>query len=308
MASARTQGSLNHGTNPSTPALRWSDQRTGPGKPWLVWSGWMRIAAAGTDRHRVSRDGNARQAEQRRPRPLSGRRDHQGRPLPVLRPRRRLDRPAPPRPAVHDEALARGAVGRVVLPEAGAEGHSRVAADTAVPHLSARGRHAARRLPARQRPRGAAVDGADALHRHERVVLARRQAGAARLRPLRPRPAGRTERLRAGDRGRAPDPRAAGRARAARLREDERRRRHPRRRADHAALDVPADVRLRRAGFAAAGAAPRRAGDDGVAEEEAPRRPRRPPAERPREDDRVGVLRAGRSRARPSRRRSAGRS
>ena len=37
------------------------------------------------------------------------------------------------------------------------------------------GRVAARRLPARQLTRGTALDGADELHRHERLVLARRQ-------------------------------------------------------------------------------------------------------------------------------------
>ena len=36
---------------------------------------------------------------------------------------------------------------------------------------------------------GGALDGADELHRHERVVLARRQAGPPGLRALRPRPA-----------------------------------------------------------------------------------------------------------------------
>ena len=65
-----------------------------------------------------------------------------------------------------------------------------------VPDVAARGRLAARRLPARQLARRAPLDGADALHRHERVVLARRQARPARLRPLRPRPAGRAGRVR----------------------------------------------------------------------------------------------------------------
>ena len=43
-------------------------------------------------------------------------------------------------------------------------------------------------LPARQRRARAAVDGQHGLHRHEHVVLARRQAVAAGLRALRPRP------------------------------------------------------------------------------------------------------------------------
>ena len=46
---------------------------------------------------------------QRRPRPLPGGRDHEGRPLRLLRRGRAGDRAAPARPAVHDEALARGA-------------------------------------------------------------------------------------------------------------------------------------------------------------------------------------------------------
>ena len=43
-------------------------------------------------------------------------------------------------------------------------------------------------LPARERRARAALDGQHGLHRHERVVLARRQARPARLRPLRSRP------------------------------------------------------------------------------------------------------------------------
>ena len=116
----------------------------------------------------------------------------------LLRAGRRRSDPAPARPSVHDEALARGAPGRRVLPEAGAEGHAVVDPDAAVPDLAARGgRVAARRLSARQLARGAALDGADALHRHERVVLAGRQARPARLRALRPRPTGGGRRVRA---------------------------------------------------------------------------------------------------------------
>ena len=47
------------------------------------------------------------------------------------------------------------------------------------------------RLPGRQRRARAALDGEHGLHRHERVVLARRQARPPRLRPLRPRPVAR---------------------------------------------------------------------------------------------------------------------
>ena len=54
---------------------------------------------------------------------------------------RRRDRPAPQRPPVHDEALARGPAGRLVLPEAGAEGHPGLDPDA---RSSARGRAAAR--------------------------------------------------------------------------------------------------------------------------------------------------------------------
>ena len=85
-----------------------------------------------------------------RPRPLPGRRDHEGRPVRLLRGGRAGDPAAPARPAVHDEALARGARGRSVLPEAGAEGDARLDPDAAVPDVAARGRVAARRLPARQ--------------------------------------------------------------------------------------------------------------------------------------------------------------
>ena len=166
---------------------------------------------------------------------------------------------------------------------------------------------AARRLPARERRARAALDGADALHRHERLVLARRQARPARLRPLRPRPAGRRRRrLRARDRGRAPDPRAARRGRPARLGEDERRGRDPRRRADPAPLDLRADLRLRRARLAAARAAPPRQGHDRVAQAQARGRPRRPPPERLAARRSRPSTRCGRSPARPSRRRCTG--
>ncbi len=74
-------------------------------------------------------------------RPLPRRRDHEGRPVRLLRPRGRRDRAASARPAVHDEALARGAARRCVLPEAGAEGHPVVDRDAA---SSAPGRAAAR--------------------------------------------------------------------------------------------------------------------------------------------------------------------
>ena len=125
------------------------------------------------------------------------------------------------------------------------KGKPRVDPDAAVPDLAARRRVAARRFHARQRDRSTRLDGADELHRHERVVLAGRQARAPGLRRLRPRPARVAQRLRAGDPGRAPDPRGARRARAAVVPEDERRRRHPRAGADHPALVVSGHLRLR---------------------------------------------------------------
>ena len=84
--------------------------------------------------------------------------------------------------------------------------------------------------------------------------------------------------------------RASRRARASGLREDERRGRHPRRRADHPALDLPADLRLRREGVPPARATAPRQGHHRVAEEEARGRARRPPAERPRQDDRLRLF------------------
>ena len=114
-------------------------------------------------------------------------------------------------PAVHAQALSVRHPRPGVLPQAGAEGQAGLDPDAAVPHLAARrqGRVAARRLHARERARRGRLDGADELHRHERLVLARRQAGPARLRRLRPRPAGVAERLRAGDSRRPPRPRSA---------------------------------------------------------------------------------------------------
>src|SRR3954466_3395004 len=47
---------------------------------------------------------------------------------------------------------------RKLLPEAGAEGHPGLDPDAAVPDVAARGRLAARRLPARQLARGAPLD------------------------------------------------------------------------------------------------------------------------------------------------------
>ena len=60
------------------------------------------------------------------------------------------DPAAPARPAVHDEAMARGPARRQLLPEAGAEGHAGLDPDPRVPTWPREGELAARRLPARQ--------------------------------------------------------------------------------------------------------------------------------------------------------------
>ena len=107
-----------------------------------------------------------------------------------------------------------GLPGGALLPEAGAEGDARPGSrrGSSGPGREAAGRVPARRLPARRLARCAALDGADALHRHERLVLAGRQARPAGLRPLRPRPAGGAGRLPDGGAGGAPDPRGARRS------------------------------------------------------------------------------------------------
>ena len=140
-------------------------------------------------------------------RSVPGRGDHEAGPVRVLPRDRAGARPSPAQPAVHDEALAlrRGRGG--VLPEAGAEGDAGLDPDADVPHLPARGRAADGRLPTRQHAGGGALDGAVELHRHERLVLARRQAAPPGLRALRPRSARRRVRTR-GPR-RPPDPRGA---------------------------------------------------------------------------------------------------
>src|SRR5215203_1047358 len=117
-------------------------------------------------------------------RPVPRRGDHEAGSVRVLPRDRAGARTAPAQSAVHDEALAlRSGRGRV-LPEAGAEGNAILDPDAHLPHLPARGRVAARRLPARQLAGGVALDGADELRRHERLVLARRQAAPPRLRAL----------------------------------------------------------------------------------------------------------------------------
>ena len=133
-------------------------------------------------------------------------------------------RSAPQRPAVHDEALSRRVAGQVLLPEGRAEAHARLDPDAPIAVTTREKPRQKRRIDcaARQRRARAAVDGEHGLHRHERVVLAGRQARAARLRALRPRPVAR-RRVRGDGRGRAAREAGARRARARELPEDERR-------------------------------------------------------------------------------------
>ena len=98
-------------------------------------------------------------------------------------------------------------------------------------------------------------------------------------------------RLPAGGARRAPDPRRARGARARLVREDERRRRDPRAAADRAALRLRRDLRVRRA--ARRGGSRREHPGEVTTEwlkKKRVGRARRPPPERAREDDRVGLL------------------
>ena len=107
--------------------------------------------------------------------------------------------------------------GELLLPEGRAEAHARLDPD-ARPTARRRASRAQKRMisyPLVNDELALLVDGEHGLHRHERVVLARRPARAARLRALRPRPlAGR--RLPGDGRGRAARQGGAGRARARR--------------------------------------------------------------------------------------------
>ncbi len=91
---------------------------------------------------------------------------------------------------VHDAALSRRRIRQGVLPEGRAEAHAGL--DPALQGRGLDARAAAGtahdRGAARERRTRAALDGEHGLHRHERVVLACRQARASRLRALRPRP------------------------------------------------------------------------------------------------------------------------
>ena len=86
--------------------------------------------------------------------------------------------------AVHDAPLPRRRVRQGVLPEGRADAHARLDPEPPRARLDARqGTHEeVGRLPGRRRRAGAALDGQHGLHRHEHVVLARRQARPAGLR------------------------------------------------------------------------------------------------------------------------------
>ena len=178
-----------------------------------------------------------------------------------------------------------------VLPEGRAEGHAGV--DPALPRAGLDPRAPAeealdRRAPRERRGR-ADVDGQHGVHRHERVVLTRRQARSSRLRVVRSRPVpGR--RLSRGRAGRARRQAGTRRDRPCRLPEDEQRGRHACAGAGRAALHVRPDAGVLRDRGGGARAHPSRARDDGVVEGEAARRPDRREPERRGEDDRVGLL------------------
>ena len=142
---------------------------------------------------------------------------------------------------------------------------------------------------ARERRARAPLDGEHGLHRPEYVVLTGRQAGAAGLRPLRPRSV-RRRRFRGDRPGRAARQAGARHRRARELPEDERVGRHSRPRPDRAAPHVRRDARVRRDHRVGAGAHALRARDDGVGAAQAARRPHRLEPERRGEDDRLGLL------------------
>ena len=120
---------------------------------------------------------------------LAGRGDHEGRSARVLPRGRAGARPAPARPAVHDEALPRRRDGKFFF-QKDAPTHMPDWIPTRRFEVSTRDRPAeaaADRLRARERRARAALDGEHGLHRHEHVVLAGRQARPAGLGALRPR-------------------------------------------------------------------------------------------------------------------------
>src|SRR4029450_3514912 len=94
-------------------------------------------------------------------RPVPRRRDHEAGLVRVLPRDRAGTRPALAQSAVHDEALALRSGWGGVLPEASAEGDALLDPDAHLPHLPARGRVAARRLPPRQLAGGGGLEGAE---------------------------------------------------------------------------------------------------------------------------------------------------
>ncbi len=239
---------------------------------------------------------------------LAGRGDHEGRPARLLpRGRRRCCFPTSATGRSRSSATPTGSTGGHFF-QKDAPRHMPDWIPTREFEVSTREpprRRRTDRRAARQRRARAALDGEHGLHRPEHVVLARRPAGAARLRALRPRP-GCRRRLRRGRPGRAARQGGARRARAGRLPEDERQRRDARARPGRAAPRLRRDPRVRRDRRRHARADAPRAGHDRVDEGEAPRRADRREPERRGEDDRVGLLGAAAGRARPSRRRCAG--
>ena len=202
-------------------------RRQGPGR------GRRRTARA----HRAGRRDPARQARAAAVEPrqavLARRGNHQGRSDRVLPGGVRRDPAAPSWSTVHDAPVSRRRVRQGVLPEGRAEAHAGLDQDV-------RGHRLSRQdgaLSDRRRRARAALDGEHGLHRHERLVLARRPAGPARLRPLRPRSDARGAVV-ADDRGRSRPAGAARRARPALVSEDLRRQGLSRARAARPSLDL----------------------------------------------------------------------
>ena len=201
------------------------------------------------------RDRARGQAVERRPRPLPGRRDHEGRPLRLLRAGRRRDRAAPARPAVHDEALARGA--------RRAARSSRSRRRRACPTGSRRGSSARGRAAARA-SRGSSTSRSstrrEALLWMVQMHCIDMNAWYSRVdKPDRPDfvlfdldPPEEDDAFALCVRVAHYLRDGARRARARVVREDERRRRDPRPRPDRAALDVRGHLRVRGAALAAA--------------------------------------------------------
>ena len=164
--------------------------------------------------------------------------DHEGRPAHVL-PSDRAGAPAAhPRPAIHDEALPRRRVrarrsSRRTRRRTCRTGSRRSACTCRPARVAAKRRSGSTRA-ARQRRGRAALDGQHGLHRHEHVVLARRQARSPGLRALRPRPVRRTSASRRRSQVALLVKAGARRARPRVVPEDVERRRHARARAGRA--------------------------------------------------------------------------